>query len=163
MTFKPTKTGQFKVTIRATDICGVYTDQEFIIESVQCPCEGYCRWKDAGSIEFECVCPEGCTGEQCNESLPGTRSCFHESSFIDSLWINGYHFIGNVRECSVYCVDLFWFHVHPFIWSVVEGENGEVELDVENMIVCIASCVVGVVWGILFLVCCKRKKNEKSL
>ena len=66
---RSTIVGKFKITIRANDICGAFTDQEFTIESMGCPCEGYCRWKmvDDGetgqnSTEIECVCPKGCTG-----------------------------------------------------------------------------------------------------
>ena len=60
--------GQFKITIRATDYCGAYSDQEFTIKSLQCPCEGhndegYCNW-NSDSTELECVCPTGCTGER---------------------------------------------------------------------------------------------------
>ena len=61
--------GKFNITIRATDICGAYADQVFIIESLKCPCEGhnndgYCKWRNSDSNELECVCPDGCTGER---------------------------------------------------------------------------------------------------
>ena len=67
---QPTVVGEFKIAIRATDICGAYTDQEFTIESMGCLCEGYCRWKiDDGetgrnSTDVECVCPKGCAGKR---------------------------------------------------------------------------------------------------
>ena len=63
---KPNRIGQFTLTIRATDICGAFTDQELVIDSLQCPCEeqngGYCIFEDTLNYTFECICPEGCTG-----------------------------------------------------------------------------------------------------
>ena len=70
MTIQPLQVGEIKITIRATDICGVYVDQDFTVESLQCPCEGhnkgYCKWKNVDSIskELDCVCPKGCTGDR---------------------------------------------------------------------------------------------------
>lgn len=163
LTFKPTENGEVKFTIRATDICGAYTDQEIIISTLQCPCEGYCRRKDGNSTELECVCPKGCTGEQCNESLPGTTSCHHSSGVLDLLRLYLYPFAWNVKECCVSCVNLVQLHLHQLIWSPVEGEEAEEEIDVDNIIIFMACCVVGVFWGFLFLLgCCKRTKKETT-
>ena len=64
-----TVTGEFNITIRATVLCGVFTDQKFTIEPLQCPCKEYCKWKGGNetgrnSTDIECVCPAGCTGER---------------------------------------------------------------------------------------------------
>ena len=131
LTYQSQKLDQFKITIRATDMCGAYTDQEFTIEPLRCPCGGRCRWKesdnDGSSPEMECVCPEGCTGEKCNESIPG-------------------------KSCNTLNVEFFWLYLYSF-WSYAE------EMGVDHN-VATACCVVGVVVCLL-LVCCKQKKKEK--
>ena len=68
LTFKPSEIGESRVTIRATDICGAFTEQEFTFEALKCPCEGLnggsCRFNETDPTQMECVCPPGCTGER---------------------------------------------------------------------------------------------------
>ncbi|XP_066927181.1 von Willebrand factor D and EGF domain-containing protein-like [Clytia hemisphaerica] len=75
LSYKPTKIGETQVTIRATDICGAFTDKEFTFEALKCPCEGLnggsCRFNETDRMQLECVCPQGCTGEKCDQPLPG--------------------------------------------------------------------------------------------
>ena len=68
LSYKPSKNGVSKITIRATDICGAFTDQEFTFEALKCPCEGLnggsCRFNETDQTQMECVCPQGCTGKK---------------------------------------------------------------------------------------------------
>ena len=147
MTIRPLQVGEIKITIRATDICGVYTDQEFTVESLQCSCEGFCRLKGdsengKSSAESECVCPKGCSGEKCTDSLPGTRSCHHGYSVINVIWLYLHPFIWNAKECCVSCLELIWMYAHPFIWSAKECYNSCVELIWLHMHPFIWSCLL---------------------
>ncbi|XP_066920008.1 von Willebrand factor D and EGF domain-containing protein-like [Clytia hemisphaerica] len=68
LSFRPTTVGASRIIIPARNICGASTDQDFILRSVKCPCEGYnrasCVWKDKTQGSMECVCPKECTGEK---------------------------------------------------------------------------------------------------
>ena len=70
--FRSTGIGEYSLIIRATDMCGAFTDQKLLIESLQCPCEGYnggyCKWSNGNSTAndkyIDCICPTGCSGFQ---------------------------------------------------------------------------------------------------
>jgi len=54
----------FKIVITATDICGEFSEKEFVFESKKCSCEsengGFCEWNDETGNDMRCVCPDGC-------------------------------------------------------------------------------------------------------
>ena len=64
ISFEPQETGVSKVIVQVIDICGAFTEQEFVFESLKCSCEGqnggYCVLEDQTQSEMKCLCPGGC-------------------------------------------------------------------------------------------------------
>eukprot|EP00111_Clytia_hemisphaerica_P003526 TCONS_00010074-protein len=98
LSFTPTEVGVSRVTIRATDICGAYIDQEFTFETLKCPCEGLnggsCRFNETDRMQLECVCPQGCTGERCDQPLKGQNCKVVQDKDSDEDKTNLYLIIG---------------------------------------------------------------------
>ena len=145
--FKPNRIGPYTLTIRATDICGAFTDQNIVIDSLQCPCEGYvfggvCKLiQDGDSIDVECVCKNGCSGEKCEDSSNG-KSCVSYNIYSQYFWNCLYYIVGACEEFCMYLRVLFttlWDNLQ-FVFRGFLGYYKEVDYSV----------VVAVFWDYLY-------------
>ncbi|XP_066919364.1 von Willebrand factor D and EGF domain-containing protein-like [Clytia hemisphaerica] len=63
----------YNVRIRATDICGNFSEATYMFESVSCPCERLNGAKCGAYPNVTCQCPKGCIGENCTQDIQGEK------------------------------------------------------------------------------------------
>eukprot|EP00111_Clytia_hemisphaerica_P012530 TCONS_00036835-protein len=61
----------YNVRIRATDICGTFSEATYMFESVFCPCEKLNGAKCGAYPSVNCQCPKGCMGKNCTQAIKG--------------------------------------------------------------------------------------------